>query len=212
MKAKSKKQKSPSLKKSEPNYDEIHKIQARRRRRSIAVVLSVIIVLGALVGAVIFLSGGPGTIGAGNTAPDFSLQQVTPNGLGNTITLSSHKGSVVLLEFMVSWCPVCQANTPDVESVYQSYLSSGVFVLAVAQTWYGDGQQANLATTQKFIQTYGSQYMYVLDQTGSVAQAYGVNSTPTFFVIDKAGKVSSTMVGKQSVAQLSNAIQVALNG
>jgi len=213
MSAKGNKRRSPTHKGSDPSYA-LHKIQARRRNRNIFAILTVIIVVAVLAGIAIFVSGGGGgTIAVGATVPSFTLGEVSASGLtGNSITVSSHNGSVILLEFMVSWCPHCQNDAPIVQNIYQNYASSGVYILSVAQTWTdANGVTATVGTTQSFIQTYGSQYKYVMDMTGGVAKTYGVTGTPTFFVIDKTGKISAILVGEQTYATLSSAIQVALS-
>lgn len=114
---------------------------------------------------------------------------------------------------MVSWCSHCQANAPILESIRRNYAPSGVFVLAVAETWTsGTGMTASMATTQNFIQQYGSQYKYVLDETGSAARVYGVDSTPSYFILDKSGKISAILIGEQTYGALSNAVEAALRG
>ncbi len=210
-----KEQKTPGRKKAESNYELIRGVEARKRRRNLlaaAVIIILVVLVG--IGAAIYLSNNA-PVYVGGKAHDFSLKQITASSYpGQTITLSSKLGSVVLLEFMVSWCPNCQATAPTLAQVSQNYTSQGVFVLAVAEVWTGSAQEgtATAQTTQQYIQQYGSQYeSYVLDETGGVAQAYGVAATPTFFVIDKAGTVTSVIAGAQTnPTLLSSAIWAAL--
>lgn len=136
-------------------------------------------------------------------APDFTLPVVNGNGLtGQTVTLSSFRGQVVLLEFMEPWCPHCQKMAPILESLHTQYGSSVVFI-SVAGPWNG----ATASDTAKFIQTYGSTLTYVYDSSGTtMGNVYGVTSTPTFFVIGKNGSVVTSLQGEQTAETLAAAL------
>jgi thiol-disulfide isomerase/thioredoxin len=139
-------------------------------------------------------------------APDFTLPVVGPNGLtGQTVTLSSFRGKVVLLEFMEPWCPHCQDMAPILGGLYTQYGKGNVVFLSVAGPW--DGATANDAAN--FISKYGTGWVYVYDSTGTVFSEYGVNSTPTFYIIGTDGTVSSNLVGEQSSNTLAGALSAA---
>jgi len=142
-------------------------------------------------------------------APDFTLPIVSSSGLtGQTATLSSFRGKVVLLEFMEPWCPHCQRMASVLDGLYSQYGSSNVVFISVAGPWNGatSGDAAN------FIRNYGSSWVYLYDSSGTVFSSYGVQSTPTFFVIGKDGSVLTTFTGEQTSDTLSGAISTATNG
>jgi len=140
-------------------------------------------------------------------APDFTLSVVGPNGLtGQTVTLSSFRGKVVFLEFMEPWCTHCQNMAPVLNSLYAKYSSEKIVFISVAGPW--NGATANDAAN--FIHNYGGSWIYVYDSSGTVFSNYGVNSTPTFFIIGKDGGVASTFSGEESADTLSSAISAAL--
>jgi thiol-disulfide isomerase/thioredoxin len=92
-------------------------------------------------------------------APEFTLPVVGPNGLtGEKVSLSSFRGKVVLLEFMVPWCPHCQNMGPVLENLYKQYGSQNVVFLSVSGAWpqSAGGPPASTSDAAKFIQTYGS--------------------------------------------------------
>ena len=143
-----------------------------------------------------------------NAAPDFTLPVVGPNGLtGQTATLSSYQGKVVLLEFMEPWCPHCQRMTSVLDSLYLQYGSENVVFVSVAGPW--NGATANDAAN--FIHNYGTNWVYVYDSSGTVFSNYGINSTPTFFIIGKDGSISDSFQGEQTSGTLSNAISAAIS-
>ena len=133
---------------------------------------------------------------------DFTLPVVGPNGqTGQSFTLSSLRGKVVLIEFMEPWCPHCQSMVPIIEDLHKQYGGNVTFI-SVAGPW----QDATVADTSTFIRTYGSSWTYVFDTSGSVMNTYGVNSTPTFVVIGRDGSVITRLEGEQSRATLAETI------
>lgn len=139
-------------------------------------------------------------------APDFTLPLVNSNGLtGQTVTLSSFRGKVVLVEFMEPWCPHCQNMASTLDSLYTQYGKGNVVFLSVAGPW--NGATANDAAN--FIGKYGTGWIYVYDSSGTIFSNYGVNSTPTFYIIGTDGSVASTFTGEQSSSALAGAISAA---
>lgn len=133
------------------------------------------------------------TTEAAKVEGDFTLPIVGSKGLtGGNLTLSSFRGSVVVLEFMRPSCPVCQKTSPFMEKLYQEYAKRGVVFIAVAGPW--DSPSA----VGEFIQTHNSSLTYVYDTAGEVFQTYGVNAFPTLFVLSKGGTVSSSYLGAPS--------------
>lgn len=144
-----------------------------------------------------------GRISRGDAAPNFTLPIVDGSGLtGQSLSLSQFKGKIIVLEFMVSWCPHCQNMAPIVERLHQQYAGETVVFISVAATWNG----ADARSTAEFIRTYRASWVHVLDQRNSVFQGYGVDSTPAYFIIDSSGAVQSRYDGEQVYATLAEAI------
>jgi thiol-disulfide isomerase/thioredoxin len=135
----------------------------------------------------------PSTTTRTSGIPDFTLPVVGPNGLtGQKVTLSSFRGKVVLLEFMVPWCVHCQNMAPVLEQLYQQYGPQNVVFISVSGSW--NGASANDAA--QFIQRYHSSWIYVYDSSNGVFNTYGVDSSPTFFIITKNGEIAGTYSGQ----------------
>jgi len=125
-------------------------------------------------------------------APDFTLPVVDPNGpTGETVSLSSFRGRVVLLEFMTPWCGHCQSMVPVLEQLYGQFAPQNVVFLSVSGTFVG----ATVEDTVEFIRDHKSSWTYVYDSSGSVFNQYGVTGTPTFFIIGRNGQIVSSHVG-----------------
>jgi cytochrome c biogenesis protein CcmG/thiol:disulfide interchange protein DsbE len=175
-------------------------------RRNVFVFAAIIVVVVAVAAYIVvqpqIQPGSPGDI-----AQDFTLRVVTADGLSDqTVTLSSFRGQVVVLEFMVSWCKVCQAAAPSMEYLKQKYQGSGVVFLSVAGTLNG----ATAESTAGFIRQFNSTWTYVLDTDNSAFARYKVDSTPTFLVLDRSGKILSRFQGLVSTDIFSQAIDLAL--
>ena len=140
-------------------------------------------------------------------APDFTLPVVGPNGLtGQTVTLSSFRGKVVLLEFMEPWCPHCQDMAPVLAGLYTQYGKGNVVFLSVAGCW--NGATANDAAN--FITKYGTSWIYVYDSSCTIFNNYGIQSTPTFFIINTDGTVSTSCnQGEQCASSLAGDLSAA---
>jgi thiol-disulfide isomerase/thioredoxin len=140
-------------------------------------------------------------------APDFTLPVVTGSGLsGQTLTLSSFRGKVVLLEFMEPWCPHCQEMVPVLEKLYTQYGKSDVAFISVAAPWQGSTTQ----DVAHFINDYGSSWTYVYDSSGTIVSEYGVTGTPTFLIIGKDGTIVARYEGQQTFDTLASGLISAL--
>jgi cytochrome c-type biogenesis protein len=134
-------------------------------------------------------------------APDFTLPVVDANGLtGQSVSLSSFRGKVVLLEFMEPWCPHCQNMAPVLDSLYKQFGSQNVVFISVAGPWQG----ATSGDTATFIHDYNSNWTYLYDSSGTIMSTYGVTATPTFFIIGKDGSIITTLQGEQTYDTLAS--------
>ncbi|MDA8388994.1 MAG: TlpA disulfide reductase family protein [Nitrospiraceae bacterium] len=122
----------------------------------------------------------------GSKAPDFTLKGIN----GKTYSLSSLKGKVVVVDFWATWCPPCQASIPTFNRVYEQFKGKDVLVLGVSINSGPD----SLAKIRQFKKAYKVQYTLLWDNKG-VADAYGVDSIPTAFIIDKNGVIRQHHLG-----------------
>ncbi len=166
----------------------------------VAVVVAVVLVAAVLVTTLRL----PGTK-PGQVAPDFTLTTST----GASVTLSALRGTPVVLEFMNTLCPNCQAEAPILSSLYSQYGSRARF-LSVDIAVTGEFAVNTASQIETFKSTYGTPWDYAIDTSNSVAGTYGVTGTPTSFVLNGSGVVQNVFVGTHPYSSFSDALNVTL--
>lgn len=133
---------------------------------------------------------------SGVEAPEISL----PTPQGDTIKLSSTRGSVVLLDFWASWCAPCRKENPNLVNVYNLYHKKGfqIFQVSLDKTkdaWMKGIQDDHL---EKWIHVSDIQYWNSI-----VVPLYKIESIPTNYLLDKEGRIiASNLRGEKLQTKL----------
>ena len=148
------------------------------------------------------------TIKVGMQAPDISL----PNPEGKTISLSSLKGKVVLVDFWASWCGPCRRANPHVVELYHKYKDQGFTVYSISLDGLDERTKERITDPSELksrAEQEKSKWLAAiaadkLDWPNHVselkkwdttaAKQWGVDSIPRTFVIGKDGKVAAINV------------------
>jgi peroxiredoxin len=117
----------------------------------------------------------------GSPAPEISL----PDPDGKTITLSSFKGKVVLIDFWASWCSPCRKENPNMVRIYNKYNAKGFEILGVSLDKTRDAWVKAIAD-DKLTWAHCSDLKFWQSEA---ALTYNVSAVPYTVLIDREGKI-----------------------
>lgn len=83
--------------------------------------------LALLIFVLSFSAAAQQTLKVGDPAPEFSLAAMD----GTTLTLSQMRGKVVLVTFWATFCPICHAEIPKLNTIAETYKGKDIAFLGV---------------------------------------------------------------------------------
>ncbi len=107
---------------------------------------------------------------------------------GGTYQLSQDRGKVVVMSFFASWCPPCQVETPQFDSVYRARKAQGVQFVGM------DVKDPSKSGSQAWLQAKQISFPVVYDEPAKSALQLGdvpMNALPDTVLIDKQGRVAA---------------------
>jgi cytochrome c biogenesis protein CcmG/thiol:disulfide interchange protein DsbE len=157
-----------------------------------------------LVWSVIHDEGGgvAAAVARGETppAPEFTLERLDRAG---ELSLSSLRGSVVVLNFWGSWCYACRDEASVLEAGWQRWRNDAVMFVGLD---FHDFR----ADARRFIRRFDETFPMVYDGPGDFIATYGLTGAPETFFIDSQGRVVAHVVGAIEEDELNASIRRAL--
>lgn len=126
----------------------------------------------------------------GYLAPDFTLTSLD----GQNISLSSLRGTPVLLNFWATWCPPCRQEMPHLQDFYERYKDQ---IALLGIDWGEDAE-----TVKRFLERLGVSYPNLLDQRATVFVLYRLTGIPTSFFIDREGYIRGMWLGPMTTEEI----------
>lgn len=117
----------------------------------------------------------------GSICPDIKMK--TPD--GKTLSLSSLKGKVVLIDFWASWCAPCRRENPHIVEIYKKYKIKGLEI-------FGVSLDENEAAWKNAIDKDGLIWPQVSDLKkweSQVVKDFHIEAIPYSILIDREGKI-----------------------
>lgn len=157
--------------------------------------ISVLSILAAMVfyAAYLSINGKPETAmtSQGKQAPNFAGETVADD----MLVLSNELEGKTLINFWGSWCEPCKREMPALENAHSQYKEDGFKVISINL-----GQ--SVFVTKQFIDQYKLTFPVMIDQDGSIKEAYRINKLPASFLVDENGVIEQVHEGELSEEML----------
>ena len=103
---------------------------------------------------------------------------------GSRFMISEFSGEPVLFYFWATWCPVCDFQKSSVESIAKDYA-----VVSIA-SW-----SEGAAEVKSYMQENGLTFPVMLDDSGQLAQSFGLKGVPASFILSPSGEIKFIETG-----------------
>ncbi|MBE3125305.1 MAG: TlpA family protein disulfide reductase [Acidobacteria bacterium] len=136
-----------------------------------------------------------GTREEATPAPEFSLQDLQ----GDSLSLSSYKGKVLVLNFWATWCPPCRREIPDFIEAYKNLKDKGLEILGVSV------DDLSAEALRDWTQKAGMNYPVALATAKIIADYQPGEFIPATIVIDRRGRIryrQSNLMDKETLLRL----------
>ncbi len=120
-------------------------------------------------------------LGPGATAPGFALADA--EGAVHTLAAEVARGQALVAFFSLE-CRACDLSYVFWDRMAEAYAAAGCPVLGISI----DGAEA----AADFYERSGVSFPVLVDEANATLRAYGVECTPALFLVDGAGRVSSS--------------------
>ena len=117
---------------------------------------------------------------ASSAAPSFELVTLA----GETYSKESLKGRPALLVFWAPWCKVCQRELPLMAQFQAKEKPSQLHLISIG---FADRRR----NVEEYVHSHQSTFVFptAFDEENWVSQAFKVNATPTYVLLDSQGSV-----------------------
>jgi len=122
-------------------------------------------------------------------APAFALKDFE----GNSVSLASLKGKVVVVDFWATWCGPCIASMPGMKKAQDKYKGNPNVKFLFVDTW--EKVDNKLQNAKDFMTKKGYDFHVLLDTEDNVVSDFKVSGIPTKFIVDGKGNIRFKAVG-----------------
>lgn len=129
---------------------------------------------------------------------------------GNSVTLASLKGKVVIVDFWATYCEPCQIEIPWLIELQQKYADKGFTVVGVAMDEEGQKLVGPFVKTTQYDvngQKMLMNYPIVIGTDDTADKFGGLLGYPTNLIITRDGKIAKKIIGLGSFEDFESQIK-----
>jgi cytochrome c biogenesis protein CcmG/thiol:disulfide interchange protein DsbE len=104
------------------------------------------------------------------------------------LSMTQHRGTVVILNFWASWCLECRPEMSVLERLQREFSPRGLAVIGV-------NARESKEAVGRYATELGLTFPLVLDPDGKINALYGVIGLPTTFVVGRDGRAIGFAIG-----------------
>jgi len=131
---------------------------------------------------------------AGFRAPDFAVSDEQ----GETVTLATYAGKVVLLNVWATWCGPCREEMPSMQRLYDRFSREDFEIAAISIDAPPErvGARGNpRGDPAAFAHELGLTFPILLDPSGRIQRTYRTARVPESFLIGRNGIIYKKVAG-----------------
>ena len=127
----------------------------------------------------------------GRDAPEITVKNWINS---DPISIASHRGNVLILEFWATWCKPCHAMFPKIKKLIADHSERGLRVIALTRYYFSfkataGSEENELELIQNFVRDHGLEFPVGIAEDAKTQMLYGAVGLPTFVLIDRRGAV-----------------------
>jgi cytochrome c biogenesis protein CcmG/thiol:disulfide interchange protein DsbE len=145
-------------------------------------ILVTVAVLMLAAGAVLGMKLAPeiAPVGVNSRAPSFKAVDLAT---GDSVSLATYRGQVVLLNVWATWCLPCRVEMPSIQRLHDALGKEGLRIVAVSI------DETDSASVKMFQREYGLTFTMLQDRSRAIERIYQTTGVPESFVIDRDGRI-----------------------
>ncbi|MDH4349877.1 MAG: TlpA family protein disulfide reductase [Gemmatimonadota bacterium] len=151
----------------------------------------VLVRLGPHLGAVVGIRSGEDLV------PSFRYATLA----GDTVSSTTLRGKVVLVNFWATWCPPCKIEMPLLQSMAARHAGAGLVVLGLSR------DRGPASDVKVFLSERGITYPVAIVGREAEQAFGGVRGYPTSFLLDRSGRIRHAALGPLAMVSFEPAVR-----